>query len=445
MPVSGAVISWAGAVAGNCKRLLALTLFGLGVSRAAWGAEVTRVVSGPQSSRVPDINVSVSWLHEQTNGAIKREVESAVGLGVTNDLLYQQTRDVLQLRGDVGVWGPVSVDVLGSLVLGDQRSLNFDRRSTCNPTVPAADPCVNAGTSTALRDGFFAAHSTANYGLDAETGRAFSAPSDQVFNGPKRHGLEYLGFGVTWAVFQQELDDTKPAWLVRAETRLSLGQDMRFDPGKPTANTGVGLGYHQFILTTLFSRHFGRFEPYMYGWFMLPMLTGDSVFKQPSLQHDGFDGVQKRVGAQVGTEAVLWDDGHARRLLVEVRAGGEMRLAGLAQSEIWEMLAGDSRCATNTALCRAGIDTDINGDGKPDPNSGVTRSPAYGVFSAQAGLSATFGPHARVRGLCGVAMQPARTLTDGLSGNSLYDSPGRRFRMEDVRTWQVLIDAATSF
>jgi hypothetical protein len=415
------------------------------MSRAALGAEVTRVVSGPRSGRIPDINVSVTWSYEQTSGAVRRETQSAVGLGVTNDLLYRQTRDVLQLRGDVGVWGPVSVYVLGSLVLSDQRSLDFDRRSTCNSTVPAADPCVNASTSTALRDGFFAQHGASNYGLDAENGRAFSAPSEQVFRGPSRHGLEYLGFGVSWAVFQQALDDTKPTWLVRAETRLSVGQDMRFDPGNPTANTGVGLGYHQFILSTLFSRRFGHFEPYLQGWFMLPMRTGDSVFNQPSLQHDGFDGVQKRAGAQVGTEAVLWDGGRERRLLVEARAGGEMRLAGLAQSEIWEMLVGDSRCSTNAALCRTGIDTDVNGDGKPDPNSGVTRSPAYGVFSAEAGLSASFGPHARLRGLFGLAMQPARTLTDGLSGNAVYDSPGRRFRMEDVRTWRLLVDAVASF
>ncbi len=432
-------------MAGKCTRLLALTLWGLGVSRAVLGAEVTRVVSGPQSSRIPDVNVSLTWLHEQTSGAVKRETESAVGLSVAKDLLYRQTRDVLQLRGDVGVWHGLSLFVVGSVVINDERGLDFDRTATCQPSSPDTDPCVSANSSTVLRDGFFAQSTSASYGLDADNRRAFSAPSERVFRSPSRHGLEHLGLGASWAVFRQALDDTKPTWLVRAETRLSLGQDMRFDPGNPTANRGVGLGYHQFILSSLFSRRFGRVEPYMSGWFMLPVLTGDSTYKQPHLQHDGFDGAQKRVGAQVGTEAVLWEGRPGRRVLFEVRASGEMRLAGLAQSEIWEMLSGDQGCASNATLCRAGIDTDVNGDGNPEPNSGITRSPAYGVFGAEAGLSAYCGRHARLRGLFGVSMQPSRTLTDGLSGNTLYDTPGRRFRMEELRTWHITVDAAAFF
>jgi len=80
---------------------------------------------------------------------------------------------------------------------------------------------------------------------------------------------------------QPSRDDTKPTWILHFETRLSLAEDMRFDPAAPQKNTGVGLGYHQFILSTLFSRRFGPLEPYSGAWVVLPVLTSGSPFPRP--------------------------------------------------------------------------------------------------------------------------------------------------------------------
>jgi hypothetical protein len=79
---------------------------------------------------------------------------------------------------------------------------------------------------------------------------------------------------------------------------------------------------------------------------------------------------------------------------------GPKRFAGLAQSELWEVLSGDSRCSpTATAYCRAGIDVDAKG--APAPNSGVLRSPGYGA----AGFSALVVGHAQLRGLFGMLFE----------------------------------------
>jgi hypothetical protein len=36
-------------------------------------------------------------------------------------------------------------------------------------------------------------------------------------------------------------------------------------------------------------------------------------------------------------------------------------------------------------------------------------------------------------------------LTDAASGNSVYEVPGRRFRVEGQYTWHALLDATASF
>jgi hypothetical protein len=297
-----------------------------------------------------------------------------------------------------------------------------------------------------LRDGFFAESRATSYGLDSEHLRPYTPPSATVFRGPTRRGLEYLGLGASWAIFDQDLDATKPTWIARFETRLSVAKDMRFDPGQPRNNRAVGLGYHQFVFSSAFSRRFGAIEPYLEGWLMLPVLTADSAYRQPRLSHDGFASAQKRAGAELGVEAILWEDVRTRRRMVlELRGHGELRMSGLAQSEIWEMLAGDRRCAGEAAACRPGIDTDLDQDGRLEPHPGITRSPAYGVFGGDAGINFQFGRHVRLRGLFGLSAQPARLLSDGLSGNDVYDSPGRRFRIEGLHTWHVLADGGLVF
>jgi hypothetical protein len=73
------------------------------------------------------------------------------------------------------------------------------------------------------------------------------------------------------------------------------------------------------------------------------------------------------------------------------------------------------------------------------------RSPAYGLIGGDAGLSAHIGRHARLRSLFGMFFEEAHFLTDAASGNSVYDIPGRRFRVEGQYAWHILVDAAATF
>jgi len=401
---------------------------------AADAAEVAQVLTA-HSLKDFDVHVSVDYRHDQSKAGIKREYVQPTGTVVVNDAIYRQSRDSMQLRAEAAIFHDLSFALAGSFVLGDQRGLDFDRSGDC-----AAVPCLE----TLIRDGFVP-------GTQGTSG-GFPPPSGQIFRGPNRSGFEYLGLGLRWAAMNQARDNTKPTWIVGFETRLSVAGDQRFDPGKPTANSGVGLGYHQILLTTQFSRRFGDYEPYMGGFFMQPTLTSNSVYK--NLGTGSFASPQRRIGGSLGLEGTVWEDPaiHARFAL-EAAARIEYRFEGLAQSELWEVLSGDSRCASDASHCRSGIDVDRKGN--TAPNSGVVRSPAYGLLGGDAGFSAHFGRHVRLRSLFGMAFEEAHFLTDTFEEahiptdtdrlNSVYEVPGRRFRVEGQYNWHVLVDATATF
>jgi hypothetical protein len=390
-------------------------------------------VLSTRSLKDRDIEVSVAWQHDQSSASIRRELVEPTGVLLINDVRYRQTRDSLLLRGEVGLVRDLSFFLGLSLVIADDRRLAFDKRGEC-----AAAACLE----TLLRDGILPGDPNTSWGIDAEKGGRFQAPSEQLFRGPTRSGLAYLALGLRWAAMNQARDLAKPTWVLGLESRFSVAQDQRFDPADPSANRGVGVGYHQLILSSVFSRRFGAFEPSMGGWFMQPLLTASSVYGNHGSGPYGT--AQRRTGGDVGIEATVWQDVARRaRIALELDGHIEYRLEGLAQSELWEPLSGDPRCATDATRCRPGIDVD--GAGATAVHAGVVRSPAYGLLGGDAGFSSHIGRHARLRGLCGLRWHQGHFLTDGHSGNAIYDVPGRRFRVEDQIAWLVFLSGTATF
>jgi hypothetical protein len=412
---------------GNRTGLAAVALAALASAATAHAAEVTRVLTS-RSLKDFDLHFSLAWQHDQSTASVRREYVQTTGPVVVNDVIHRQSRDALRFQAEAAVVRDLSLFLASALVVADDRRLDFDRRGEC-----AATPCLE----TLLADHFLPGDRNASWGIDAKNAGGFRAPSNHVFRGPKRSGFEYLGLGLRWAAMNQARDRAKPTWLLGFESRFQVAGTQRFNPAKPEANQAVGLGYHQLILSSTFSRRFGAFEPYMGGWFMQPVVTSSSVYKNV-----GSGAPQRRAGGSLGIEGTVWEDplGHAR-IALEAAGRVEYRLAGLAQSELWEVLSGDPDCVSKGA-CRDGID--VNGS-VPTPNPGVVRSPAYGLFGGDAGFSAHIGRYARVRSLFGMRFTEDHVLTDGGSGNAVYDVPGRRFRIEGAYSWHILLDATATF
>jgi hypothetical protein len=409
-------------------------------SPAPAGALESRPVLSADAPMGRAIAFTVDYEHEGRQGALQREViENGVAVR-RDDLIFRQSRDRLRLHSAVALYRDLSAFAGLSLALADTRSLDFDHRRGCEDTATA---CVGPGSSSLLRDGILPGFGAPTYGLDAETGKPFAAPSTRVFQGPARQGVEYLSLGLRYAIHNQRRDSTMPTWVVSVETRLSVGADQRFNPGDPTANRGVGLGYHQVILRSAFFRDFDGFTPSMGLWAMEPLRTSSSVYRDTGLP---VALPQRRLGAHAGLELPIWSDpagGH--RIDFAFRGELEFRFRGLAQNELWEPLSGDAACATDPGRCRAGLDLDRTADGRPDPHPGVVVSPAYGIFGGDAAVAATLHRYARLRASFGMTVEQQHPLADGSSTTAAYDSPGRAFHSPAMVGWRLLCAGGAIF
>jgi hypothetical protein len=440
------VLCYRRAVRRNLNAILAVAV-AVGGLRAARAAEVSRVVSGSQEKGdLVDLHLSVGWTHESRRASIRRELEGqATGgqIALRNDLVFRESRDALRLRADVGVWRDLSLFLALPLVLADDRSLGFDRSACGFGGGPA---CIDENNASILRDGILPGFGAPSYGLDSAHQRPFQRPSESVFRGPTRKGLEYLAVGASWALLNQDRDFTHPTWIVRAEARFAVGKDMRFDPLHAGANSAVGPGFNQFVFSTIFSRRLWTLEPYLGGWYLLPVATSGSPLGRDVLGKGAADGPQHRAGADFGVEAAVWDDPRSqRRITFELGGRLELRMLGLAQGPLWEPLAGSPSCPKDKTACRRDVDTDLSGDGVVDPNPGTTHVPAYGILGGQAGFGVRSGRYLRFRGLFGLAYEQDHFLSDGRSGLDLYDIPGRRFRLEDGVSWNFLVEGGLLF
>jgi hypothetical protein len=455
----------------------------------AWparGAEVTRVVSAFDGDNHFDFNLTASWLHDVRSAFVKRELQSGLSPQNTElikDLKFAQTRDILNLRADVGILWDVGLHIEMPLVLQDSSSLDFDRsESNCvYPEMNAGRPtCVDSGNSTLLRDGIQPGYQMDSWGLDAEHDRQYTRMPGEVpgtanvFKGPNRKGFQYLGVGITWAAFNQLRDDTKPTWTLSFDALLDVFKDRRFDPSNPGGNTAVGEGYHQFIWSTFVSKRFRWFDPYFGGWYRLPVRTNGSPFQDYGSTQTSVN-PQQSAGIIVGVEEIAWENPRGdQRITVEGRFHMEEHFFGRERSEIWEALAGSSGCnVNNQAACRPGIDLDVNNDGTLDtPHPGITDIESYGTIGGDLGLNVQVGKFIRFRGLFGfrsdmphmitaagagkdlngdnhVDPTPDPTNTKQVEANPAYrpaiDEPGRRFRVEGTKIWTLFLQGSLMF
>jgi hypothetical protein len=414
----------------------------LGVSARA--AEVTRVVTALDENDTFDFNLTAAWFHDSHTAAINREAASSTGIQLDPDLKYAQTTDLLDLRTDFGILWDVGLHVDLPIILAQSNNLTVD-------------PAAPGGTTTFVRDGIYP---------------AYNGTSSTVFQSPTRSGLQYLGLGIQWAVFNQKRDDTKPTWTLGFDADLDIFKDMRFDPAAPDANPGVGLGYHQLIWSTWVSKRFRHFDPYFGASYMLPIRTNGSIYQD---QGGGQTSVnpQQFAAVIIGVEQIAWENPTGdQRVTVELQAHAAEHFAGRGTSELWEPLSGHPGCTlsgrTATETCRPSLDvsTDAMGNQHASPYTGVTDIDAYGSFGGEAGLNIQVGKYIRFRALYGMTFDAAHFITNASAGvdtnhdgrvdssdpkeaNPTYresiDIPGRRFRVEDSRDWHLFVQGSLMF
>ncbi len=274
-----------------------------------------------------DVFVGVDYDYEIDRASITREV---VGNPATDpngpvptqkDLLFHQYRHTVTPRIQVGLLHDLWIYGALPIVIAQSRELKLDSG-------------VDMASSSTVRDGIVPTPFDAN--------NPGTPPSDALFRGPDRHGLDqiHLGFGV--APMNQHRDDTKPVWKIGAEMRIPIGRVQRFDPSAPGDNTAVGTGAYELRVWTTFDRRLGWAEPWVEFWWQTPVgYTDASPFKDPFGGRFGETntGKQQQAGVAGGFEAYAIDDADHNRISLDLGGRAIAHFEGRDYSEIWEALS----------------------------------------------------------------------------------------------------------
>jgi hypothetical protein len=370
-------------------------------------AEITDVTSSAEPGHPFGFRVGASYSHLEKRAAIQREIQQAGqnNIRAFRDLLYTQSRDSLNLRAEIGLFRDLMVYGGLPLVLRDSRELGYDQSLGAGcvyPGNPNTTPtCVNASNSSTVADGILPAG-----GIDARSGGApFAAGSNLVFRGPLRGGsgtnlLDTVNVGITWGVFNQKRDDTKPNWILNFEAQISIGALQRFDRANPDANRGVSEGIHRIVARTAISKRFRYFDPYIGFWYLLPIPRRDTLFINygPAQQSQR---PQQKAGTVFGVEIIPLDlPKKSVKIALQFQGRIEGRFEGRGYSEVWEILAGANPLACNPGqqnpACDPAATPTTTNAYQGRPYTGITTIENHAVIGSDFGLVIQAGKWVRL-------------------------------------------------
>ncbi len=423
-----------------------------------------------------DANLVLGFRQQWKSASIRRETSlSQPGLSTGNFLAatenvakYSQSLSILDVGGDIGIFKDLALSLRLPIILADSRELSDLDGSSRNPQ-RLQDPSGD---------------------------QLFSVP----FKSPTRSGVDYISIALNYAILNQQRDDTKPTWVLGAETRFAIGERLHAcndnaavkcpDPANPAVDRspGVSRGMNTLIVHTTFSRRFGYVEPYTGFRMLVDMPQSNSDFGATNDLKGALLNRPPVLGTiTMGMEVFPYENREAfQRLGLDFKVRGTYHSPGREYSELFDALGssqGRSLRNPNPAGYRLG------GDGTSsvaDPTSpkvfftGITDQQAYGSFGASAAVTYQLGEYVKLNAGLGLtyaqshlitaadacnpdfksgdiaAAGPCRTGAPNVGGGSstgipnpnhrqVIDLPGRRFSVDDTTIVDLWLSGVVMF
>jgi len=360
-------------------------------------AEITSVVDAFDGDDPFDLNLVLGITQSFKHAKIRRETQLAqAGLegapgqqagfipASENIASYQSSMSTLMVGADVGIYHDLALILRLPVILSWSQSLGDLDGSAAVAAQRLADP---------------------------SGGQLFSVP----FTSPTRSGLDYLGFGLDWAIFNQQRDQTKPTWVIGVEGRVAIGAPLHACNQNPTngapqcpdpttwnsttqtfpsgagRDPGVSKGFNSIIAKTVWSRRFGYIEPYSGFWVQADFPNSSSDFGKwnPAQNLDRSPPLQGSFA--LGLEVVPWEHREQfQRLSADFRFKGTYHSPGRDYSELFDAL-GSSQATSlrnpNPAAYTSGPAGSPSVADSGSENvyfSGITEVAAYGSFTLSA-------------------------------------------------------------
>lgn len=232
------------------RAVLAALLFGAPL--AANAAEITRIASSFDDDDPFDLILDAKFHRTQTHTKIVREeLTGTQGLLERPEVWHKGSDTRLDINLAIGLYKDFEFSFGVPIVLQQNDAYSFVS-------------VTNNGNSSIVKNILNPDGSL----LDEETAM-FEIPSTH-----KRGGLGNMRFGMAYAFFNQNRDDTKPMWIVGLDYEAPTAKVR--DPSednRPATNTrgNVGDRVHKYTLYTSFSRKVGVADPYFKVHYTIPV------------------------------------------------------------------------------------------------------------------------------------------------------------------------------
>jgi len=289
---------------------------------------------------------------------------------------------------------------------------------------------------------------------DPSGGQLFNVP----FTSPTRSGIDYFAFGLDYAIFNQQRDDTKPTWVIGVEGHVPIGNPMHacnatgsgspqcFDVSNNTVHQGIdpgiSKGFDSVLAKTVWSRRFGYVEPYSGFWFQADFPTDGSDFGKFNPQQNLTRTPPLQGSFALGMEVIPFEQREQfQRLSADFRLKGTYHSPGRDYSELFDALGSSNATSlrtpnptaykANTAPGGCGGSTGVpcsiqDTSVTPTYFTGITEAQAYGSFTLSA--AATWQAGEYIKFTLGTAFTYAQshliTTADPCNPNLGGGSPG---------------------
>ncbi len=227
------------------------------VPGASAAAELTRIVSSFDEGHAFGFSLEAGYQHTQDRAKIVRETHQAGAVVEVPEMIYVNVDQRLVVDARIGLWRDLEFKYILPVVFAQDRSWRF-AGGTTDANSTATNNCLRA-------NGELLDVNCLSSGVGAQ--RLFDPHSDSF-----RGGVGDMTFGLAYAIFNQQRDDTKPMWILGLDYTAPTAE--RLDPVAPTnadSRGNIGDRVHRYKFYTSFSRRIGDLDPYFNVHYTLPV------------------------------------------------------------------------------------------------------------------------------------------------------------------------------
>lgn len=361
----------------------------LGAPFAASAADITRIASSFDDDDPFDLFFDVGFERTQTRAKIVREQLSREGvedpqLREVNEVWYKGVDARLNLALAFGLWKDLEFSFKLPVVFQQNESWEYVS-GTNNDNSTIDNSCFKADGSP--------------YSDEGCRGRLFSVPQQSY-----RGGMGNVHFGLAYAFFNQEKDNTKPTWIVGIdyEAPTAKQRDPSVDTSDPDGDRGnVGDRVHKYQLYTSFSRRMGPADPYFKAYHTIPV-RGPGAYSNCAQSGGNPEGMtQPNLGAPENCYTGPWS-----RNETGIQAPSQTGLLFGVELVPFENKARSQKFAVDLRLM----------------GNYVGRGRYYNELSSALRKLLTSEDYMQVGGQFGVTARAAEAFTIRASGNFLYNT-----------------------